>query len=143
MEPIYAGQLDAQLQLLAAATQTASTNGTALVLSSDAYASQFAPGQGGIPALAIIFITAVKLTAGNETYAFKVQDSPDGTTWYDRSPTTTVTQEGMPDDGTAGAFVLGAFIRNVNVRLVTTLGGTSPSITLGACYLSFQANMTR
>lgn len=143
MDPIYAGQLDAQLELLGAATQAASTNGAALVLSSDAFASQFAPGQGGVPALAIIFLTAVKLTAGNETYAFKIQDSPDGVNWFDRSPTTTVALEGMPNDSGGGVFVLGAFIRNYQVRLVTTLGGTAPSITFNNCYLSFQTNTAR
>jgi hypothetical protein len=135
MDPKAIGPQDTQLLLAAGATVTASGNGTALDLGAG-----FAPGGGGIPMQAIIEASATKLSAANETYSFKLQDSVDNSTWIDRSPPVTAANEGITVDGTGGTILVGAFIRQRYVRLVETLGGTSPSVVLSDIYLQPQVN---
>jgi hypothetical protein len=135
MDPKVIGPQDTQLLLAAAATVTASGNGTAIDLGAG-----FAPGAGGIPMQAIIEASATKLSAANETYSFKLQDSVDNATWIDRSPPVTAANEGITVDGTGGTILVGAFIRQRYVRLVETLGGTAPSVVLSDIYLQPQVN---
>lgn len=123
MDPIIPSQNDANLKLLAAVTLTATANGAALDLGQG-----YAPNLGGEPMQAVGIITSVKTSATNETYAFKVQDSPDNSTWTDRSPSVLVTA--------AGALQVSCAITQRYVRLVYTLGGTAPSIVMGNIYLN-------
>jgi hypothetical protein len=135
MDPKVIGPQDAQLLLNAAATVTASGNGAALDLGAG-----FGPAAGGIPMQAVIEASATKLSAANETYSFKIQDSVDAATWIDRSPAVTAANEGITVDGTGGSILVGAFIRQRYVRLVSTLGGTAPSMALSDIYLQPQVN---
>lgn len=147
MDPFVIGPQDSQLVLLAAATISATANEASLDLANGSTVTpNFAPGDGGIPMQIFMPITSVKLTAGNETYAFKVQDSPDNATWTDRSPTwgnptfAAPTDSFPAVDGAGGLIVSGAFIRARYVRIVATLGGTAPSIVLGNVYLQPSTN---
>ncbi len=135
MDPKNVGPVDTQLQLQAAGAVTASANGTALDLGAG-----WAPAAGGVPMLAILPFTALKRSAGNETYAFKLQDSPDNSTWTDAGANRATADDGYAADGTTGLLAVGGFIRNRYVRLVMTLAGTAPTITLGQVCLQPQVN---
>ena len=63
-----------------------------------------------------------------------MNESADGVTWTMASPVRTVAGDGIPSTG--GLMVLGFFSRQRFVQLVVTPAGTSPSVTLGDCYLS-------
>lgn len=132
-QPRFTGTIDAQLQLFAGGVVAASANEPALDLGSG-----YAPNGPGQPMTAVIPFTTIKLSAGNETYSFKIQDSPDGATnWVDRSAARLASDDSIATtDGQSGEIALPCCTINEFVRLVITLGGTSPSITLGACYLS-------
>jgi hypothetical protein len=129
-------KMNAATQLLAGATQTASTNGAAANAGTLNGGGTWNPA--GTLMLVTIPITTLKRSAGNETYAFKVQDSPDGSTWTDRSVNRLASDDGGPNtDGAAGTLVIPCNIKNpANVRLVSTLAGTSPSITFTAVALA-------
>ena len=71
---------------------------------------------------------AVDTTTGDETYALKVQDSPDNATFTDRSVSVTVTA--------AGVVTIPAFVTARYVRLVRTLAGTTPILTVADSYLT-------
>jgi len=130
--PRFASTIDAQLPLFAGGVVAASTNFPSLDLGVG-----YAPNGAGQPMTAVIPITTVKLSAGNETYVFKVQDSPDGATWTDRSAARSIADDSIATtDGAGGEIALPCAIINEFVRLVATLGGTAPSITLGGCFLS-------
>lgn len=135
MNPLINGPQDSALVLLAAQTLTASANGAAFDFAQGAVMQNFtfAPGGGGVPVQAIIPITSYDTTDGNETYTFKIQTSPDGTTWTDFSRIATPAIDGVP--ATGGILSLGWFQRVRYARLVLTLGGTTPSIVLGTCYV--------
>jgi hypothetical protein len=113
--------VDDQLLLQAAGTLTATGNGTALDLGAG-----FAPA-GGKAFQVAIDATARDFTTGDETYKFKVQDSPDDATYTDRTPDTSLLA--------VGSIVLQGALHNRYVRLVRTLGGTTPSVTIKAVYL--------
>src|SRR4051812_48541643 len=98
------GVLDAQLLLQAAGSLTATGNGTALDLGSG-----FAP-EGGLPVQAAIDASVVDRTTGDETYKVKLQDSPDDSTYTDRTPDTSILA--------AGQTVLQGMIHARYVRLV-------------------------
>ena len=89
---------------------------------------------------AVIEASATKLTAGNETYTFALQDSPDNATWTNRSASVTSLGEGIATDGGGGTILVGGFIRQRFVRLATTIAGTAPTITLSDIYLQPQVN---
>ena len=135
MDPKVIGPQDSQLLLNPAGVITTSGNGVSLDLGNG-----FAPGGGGIPMQAVIEAGAIKLTAGNESYGFKLQDAPDNATWTDRSPNVTTATEGLLVDGGGGSILVGGFIRQRYVRLVTTIAGTAPTITLSDIYLQPQVN---
>lgn len=115
------GVVDEQLLLQDAGSLTATGNGTALDLGSG-----FAP-EGGLPVQAAIDASVVDRTTGDETYTVKLQDSPDGTTYTDRTPDTSILA--------AGQTVLQGMIHARYVRLVRTLAGTTPILTIGKVFL--------
>jgi hypothetical protein len=80
-----------------------------------------------MPVQAAIDGSAIDSTTGNETYKVKLQDSPDDTTYTDRTPDTSILA--------AGQIVLQGMIHARYVRLVWTLAGTTPIIDFGAVYL--------
>jgi len=101
------------LSSLVPAVRTASANGTGV------------DTKGYNSAMAVINAGDIDLVSTDETYAFKVQDSADNSTFADVSGlTTTVTADDQVKviriDG------LGTTIRRY-VRVVATLGGTTPS----------------
>ncbi len=123
-EPTIIGPQDSQLLLQASVTKTTSFNSAGVDLGSG-----FAPGGGGKPVQAIVTYTAGDFTTGDETYSFKLQDSPDNSTFTDRSPAVVAP---VSASAPAGSIVIGAFVQQRYVRLVATLAGTTPSITYSA-----------
>jgi hypothetical protein len=133
-EPQVIGPQDAQLVLHPLAVRTASFNGTGLDLGAG-----FAPSGGGQPMQAVLFFTALDRVTGDETYSFRIEDSPDNATWTARSADRTVAQEGFTTTGASGTFTIGCNIVQRYVRVVGTLAGTTPSISL-TVYLQPHAN---
>ena len=131
---------DASLIIIAAKTITATENEATFDLGSGDTFTEYPLEQVVIPMIAKLVVTSYSTTNGNETYAFKVQTSPDGTTWTDYSRIATL-GAGTPTDGsvvpnTGGILQIGFFSNNRYVRIVSTLGGTSPSIVLANSYLN-------
>lgn len=124
-DPAIIGPQDANLLLQASVTKTATFNSTGVDLGSG-----FAPAGGGMPMQGIVDYSAGDFTTGDETYTFKIQDSPDNSAWTDRSPGVVAP---VTVAAPAGAITIGAFIQQRYVRLVLTAAGTTPSIT----YLSY------
>jgi hypothetical protein len=121
----YIPMTDASLEIQPAVTKTASFNGPALDLGKG-----YAPGGLGTPLAAVVNVTAIDRTTGDETYVFKIQQSADGSTgWEDIGPATTTT--------VVGSVVAKGLCTSRFVRLVLTPGGTTPSITYGA-FLGFR-----
>jgi hypothetical protein len=133
MDPQIMGPVDSQLALQAAVTKTASFNSAALDMGSG-----WAPGGGGVPMQAIVNYSAGDFTTGDESYTFKVQDSPDNSAWTDRSPAVVAP---VTVAAPSGVISVGAFIQQRYVRLVATLGGTTPSITYSANLQPFVNNV--
>jgi hypothetical protein len=108
---------DADLILSPAVTLTANTNGPALDLGQG-----YAPGGLGDIMAGVVNVAALKTSAGNETYTFKLQQSADGSNgWADIGVTVAAT--------TIGTLVVRGILTTRFVRLVLAVGGTSPSIT--------------
>lgn len=123
----FAPLQDELLILQASATLTTTQNGAALDMGSG-----FSPGGGGFPVQCAINATAVKVSAGNESYTFKMQDSPDNATWTDRTPPVVFAAPGaLPD-----MIALQGFITARYARLVVTIAGTAPTITFDNVYLN-------
>lgn len=100
------------LASLVPASRTASANGTGV------------DTQGYENGMVVVSAGDIDLTTGDETYAFKVQDSADNSTFADVSGlTTTVTADN--DVKLIRLTGLGANIRRY-VRVVATLAGTTP-----------------
>lgn len=129
-EPSVPGPQDEQLRLDAAAgaaatTQTASTNSAALDMGAG-----FAPGGLGQPVAGVIDFTAADRADSNETYTFKLQDSPDNSSFTDITPAVAIAVSGTTAPLTT--IVLKGFQSQRYVRLVSTIGGTTPSVTFKA-----------
>lgn len=126
---------DLQLLLLAANNnRTASANGNGLDIT--AGVGGFNPGEGGAPIQAAIPILSIDHTTGDETYAFKLQDSPDNATWTDISATRLASDYSGPNaTGAGGTVYVGGFVRQQYVRIVLTLGGTTPILNHGDIFL--------
>ncbi len=123
----FAPLQDELLILQAAATLTTTQNGTALDMGAG-----FSPGGGGFPVQAAINATVVKVSAGNESYTFKMQDSPDNATWTDRTPPVVFAAPGaLPDMIPVQGFITARY-----ARLVVTIAGTAPTITFDNVYLN-------
>lgn len=123
----YSPLQDELLKLQAGGTFTATGNSAALDLGNG-----YAPGGGGWPAQVAVKVTAVKTSAGNEAYAFRFQDSPDGATWTDRTPAVAAQA--------VDTFVLAGFVLAQFVRLAWTIAGTAPTVTIADAYLNPQTN---
>lgn len=89
----------------------------------------WAPNMEGVACSVDLNVSALKTTAGNETYTVKAQESSDGSTWVDISNARTILA--------TGPMTFGIFIKLRYQRIVLTLGGTSPSMTFEA-FLNFQ-----
>lgn len=122
MDPQIPSMNDELLKTLAAGVITATTTGTAI----DLGAGVTFP-LGGMPMNAPLVATAVKTSAGDETYVYTVQDSPDNVTF---------TTRGTATIAAAGTQLLGVFVQQRYVRAVLTLGGTAPSITIADTYIN-------
>jgi len=107
---------DESLRLEASATKTADFVGTTKDLGLG-----YDPGGLGQQACAVVSITALDTTDTNETYAFVLQESHDGSTWANAGPIITVTATGI-------ASIPGWLARRY-ARLNLDVGGTTPSIT--------------
>ncbi len=66
----------------------------------------------------------ITATVGSETYTFKMQDSDDGSNWFDAGPSQAADH--------VGAFSVGGIVSRTNARLLLTIAGTAPSITYEA-----------
>lgn len=120
-DPAAIGVQDSQLALQASVTKTATFNSTAIDLGSG-----FAPAGGGWPMQGIVDYSAGDFTTGDETYTYKLQDSPDNSTFTDISPGVVAP---VTVAAPAGQVTVGAFVKQRYVRLVLTAAGTTPSIT--------------
>ena len=110
---------DQALQLEKNVTQTANYAGASIDLSQGT--GLFSPGGCGQPFGAVVRVSAIKTTAGNETYAFKIQESPDGVNWIDI--TVPVAAVGV------GGFTIPAYLSKPFVRVGLAIAGTAPTIT--------------
>lgn len=121
--------MNSPIQLYAGGTLTATTNGAAIqpTVKDPNFDSTGAPWQVSIP-------VTIGAAGGAGTYGFKLQDSPDGVNWTDRSANRLASDDGGPAANNAtGTVTLDATLKNpANVRLVVTVGGTTPSITVAA-----------
>lgn len=102
------------MQSLVPATRTASANGTGI------------DTLGYNTAVAVINAGDIDLTTGDETYSFKVQDSADNSSFADVAALSAVTVTADNDIKKIRVDGLGTSIRRY-VRVVATLGGTTPS----------------
>jgi hypothetical protein len=84
----------------------------------------YAPGGLGKPWAAVINTTAVKTTAGNESYSAQLQESVDGSTWVNVGQAVLITA--------VGVIALSGFKKARYSRVLMTIGGTAPTITFEA-----------
>lgn len=125
-DPQILGPMDTAMPLQAAAvTKTASFNSAGLDLGSG-----YAPGANGQPCQAAIPISALDFTTGDETYSFKLQDSPDDSTYTDIGAAVSALSANV-----GSSIVLNGTIKQRYVRLALTEAGTTPSLTYGPVYL--------
>lgn len=114
------GPPDAGLILQAQTTQTTPGSSAAFNLGSG-----FTPGGAGQPMGAVVPVTALDLTSGNESYSFSLEESADGSTgWTGISRVVTVSATGQ--------VLVKGFVTQPFVRLVWIAAGTTPSITFSA-----------
>jgi hypothetical protein len=107
-------------------TKTADFNGAGFDLGAG-----FEPDGIGRPVAGVIYTTAFDHTTGDETYAFKLQESDDD------AATDPYTDCGASVSVTAvGVVAAKGFIGKRYVRLALDVGGTTPSITYKA-WLNF------
>lgn len=118
-DPIIPTPQDTELLLQDTTTKTATYNTPALDLGAG-----FSPGGLGLPAGAVVLVTAIDTGDGNENYTFTVQESSDNVTFTAASPGVGVT--------VAGSHAVRARITKRYVRLALTIAGTTPSITFKA-----------
>ncbi len=85
--------------------------------------SGFAPGGLGLPAAAIVLVTAADVAEGNEAYSLVLQESSDNVSF---SPV------GSSVAGTVGVVPVKGWITKRYVRISLTIAGTTPSITFKA-----------
>ena len=116
---------DESLRLEASATRTANFNGTALD-----QGAGFKPGGVGMPAAAVVNVTAADRANSDETYAFVLEESSDNSTFTGCGPSVSVDVSGTA--ATIGAVSVPGFVSQRYVRCRLTVGGTTPSITYEA-----------
>jgi hypothetical protein len=130
---------DINLRILAATTLAASGRSSIYDMAQGnpgAWPDTFPADGGGWTMKVILAVTSMKISAGNETYSFVVQTSPDGVNWTNASRTVnlgtgTVTDTITPPD----SITLDFASRSQFVQLVYTLAGTSPSMIVGDCFV--------
>ncbi len=117
------GPMDANQELQESTTKAADFSGTWLDLGEG-----YAPGGLGLPAAAVIDVTARDFTTTDETYSFTLEETdpdangdPDATKIRAIGVAAAVTDTGL---ALAKGLITGRF-----VRLSLDVGGTSPSIT--------------
>ena len=86
--------------------------------------SGFAPGGLGQPVAAVVNVTALDLSSGNETYALTLEESADNATFTAAGATQSITA--------AGAVGVRGWLTKRYARLSLVVGGTTPSITFKA-----------
>lgn len=121
MIPVNFGDQAQVATLLAATTQTSSTNGAAVDL------------QGYTGQLAVVLNAAKGTGNADNTLDVKIQDSADGSTgWADLSPAAAFAQVlgSGGADSTQKVVINSDNVRRY-IRYVSTLAGTSPSYRLG------------
>lgn len=111
--------LDEATRLETATAKTATFAGTAFDLG-------VAPGNAGIgePMAAVVNISAVDRTTGDETYTWQLKDSPDGTTWTAIGPSV--------ESHVVGMLSVPGFRTQRYVAISVTMAGTTPSATWDA-----------
>jgi len=108
------GVVDEQLKIAEGVTLTASSNLASLLNLGSAYAPE-----SGKSFQACVDISAIT-TTGDNTYTFRVEDSPDGSTWTKRTPDVAATATGT-------VYLQGALHAN-QLRIVMTKGGTATGV---------------
>jgi hypothetical protein len=112
--------LDEATRLETAIAKTATFAGTAFDLG-NAPQAQIGIGQ---PMAAVLKITAVDRTTGDETYTWQLMDSPDGTTWSAIGPAI--------ESHVVGKLSIPGFRTQRYVALACTMAGTTPIATWDA-----------
>jgi hypothetical protein len=110
---------DAGLLLQDTTTKTATYQTPGLDLGSG-----FAPGGLGLPAAAVVNVTAADVGDGNELYTFVLQESADNVSFAAAGATVSATA--------AGVIAVKGWVTKRYVRLSLTVTGTTPSITFKA-----------
>jgi hypothetical protein len=118
-DPIIPTPQDTQLLLQDTTTKTASYNTPAMDLGAGR-----APGGLGQPLAAVVLVTALDLTSGNESYSLALQESADNASFSAIGPTVAVSA--------TGALAVSGRARQRYVRLALVAGGTTPSISFKA-----------
>ena len=109
---------DAALLMQDTTTKTAAYTTPGLDLGSG-----FAPGGLGLPAAAVVHVSAADVADGNEAYTFVLQESSDNVTFTNAGASTAVA---------AGAGAVKGWVTKRYVRLSLSVSGTTPSITFKA-----------
>lgn len=118
-DPTIPTPQDSGLLLQDTVTKTASFNSASLDLGVG-----FSPGGLGKPMAAVVQITALDLSSGDETYKFTLQQSSDNATF---------TPCGADASAAAAATVLAkGHVTQRYVRLALTAAGTTPSVSYKA-----------
>lgn len=112
--------IDADLLIQPAVTKTADFDGPALDLGAG-----YAPGGLGEIFGAVVVVTAIDRTTADETYAFTLQQSDNGSTGWAAIGVVVNTT-------TTGTIVVKGIVTTRYVRLVLDVNGTTPSITYSA-----------
>jgi hypothetical protein len=110
---------DQSLLLQATVTKTANFSSAAIDLGVG-----FAPGGLGMPVAAVVLVSALDQTTGDETYALVVEDSADNVTFAPVGASQAA--------AATGAIAVSGRVTRRYVRLKLTVSGTTPSITYKA-----------
>src|SRR5262249_13599884 len=106
------GLIDASKHIEDAVTKTASYNGESIDLGSG-----FAPGGLGDPLAAVVTVTALDHTTGDETYTMVLQESSDNATFTACGPVVTV--------AAIGAFTIPGWVSKRYIRVALVEAGTT------------------
>ena len=118
-DPTIPTPQDAQLLIQETTTKTGNYNTAGLDLGAG-----FAPGGPGVPAVAVVQVTALDTADGNETYSFALQESADNAAFTPAGAAAAVTATGV-------ALARG-YLTKRYARLALTVGGTTPAVTFKA-----------
>jgi hypothetical protein len=151
--PLFSTVQDASLQLKQsgspmAGTFTANETSDSFDLAQGTLMPSFPwdPDAGGWILAVVIPITSIKTSATNETYSFVLQDSPDNGAgaptgaWRNWSRVASLGAGGIDLLTEPGFLVIPIQAVNEWLRLVVTLGGTAPSLVMGAPFIVTKVN---